>query len=103
MPDLNGPDLYALVLRQYAYLSQRVIFLTRDTLRAESRAFLEQCGQSWLNKPCSAADFRRAIQQLLCAVGVGQRTKKSIQITVSFSSRSNGDSVMPVVPSDHGC
>jgi CheY-like chemotaxis protein len=37
MPDLNGPDLYALVLRQYAYLSQRVIFLTGDTLRAESR------------------------------------------------------------------
>ena len=82
MPDLNGPDLYALVLRQYAYLPQRVIFLTGDTLRAESRAFLEQCAQPWLNKPCSAADGRRAIQQLLCAVEVGQRTQKSIQITV---------------------
>ena len=32
MPALNGPDLYARVLGQYASLSQRVIFLTGDTL-----------------------------------------------------------------------
>src|SRR5882724_903704 len=32
MPGLNGPDLYDLLLNKYTYLSQRVIFLTGDTL-----------------------------------------------------------------------
>ena len=65
MPGLNGPDLYALVLHQYAYLSQRVIFLTGDTLSPDSTAFLEKCAQPWLPKPCNAAAIRRAIQHVL--------------------------------------
>ena len=68
MPGLNGPDLYALVLRHYAYLSQRVIFLTGDTLNTDSTAFLEKCAQPWLPKPCKAAAIRSAIQHVLQAV-----------------------------------
>jgi CheY-like chemotaxis protein len=68
MPGLNGPDLYALVLHQYAYLSQRVIFLTGDTLSANSTAFLEKCAQPWLPKPCNAAAIRSAIQHVLQAI-----------------------------------
>ena len=41
MPSLNGPDLYAIVLRQYAYLSQRVIFLT-GILSTDKVVFLEK-------------------------------------------------------------
>ena len=67
MPGLNGPDLYALVLHQYAYLSQRVIFLTGDTLSTDSTAFLEKCAQPWLPKPCNAAAIRSAIQHVLQA------------------------------------
>ena len=68
MPSLNGPDLYALVLRQYAYLSQRVIFLTGDTLSTDSTVFLEKCAQPWLAKPCNAAAIRSAIQHVLHAI-----------------------------------
>jgi CheY-like chemotaxis protein len=68
MPGLNGPDLYALVLRQYAYLSQRVVFLTGDTLSTDSTAFLEKCAQPWLLKPCNAEAIRSAIQHVLQAV-----------------------------------
>ena len=68
MPGLNGPDLYALVLHQYAYLSQRVIFLTGDTLSTDSTAFLEKCAQPWLPKPCNAAAIRSAIQHVLQAI-----------------------------------
>jgi len=67
MPALNGPDLYARVLGQYASLSQRVIFLTGDTLGADTRAFLATCAQPWLPKPCTAAAIRRVIQQVLDA------------------------------------
>ena len=69
MPELNGPDFYAILLRQHADLSQRVIFLTGDTLGEESREFLEKCGQPWLHKPCHAAEVRGVIQQVLRAGG----------------------------------
>lgn len=70
MPDLDGPALYARMLHQYTYLSQRVIFLTGDTLSADSTAFLAQCAQPWLPKPCNAEAIRRAIQQVLQAVAL---------------------------------
>ena len=43
-PDLDGPAFYAILKSQYASLCQRVIFLTGDSMRVESLAFLEQCG-----------------------------------------------------------
>lgn len=67
MPALDGVGFYAILSRQYAYLRTRVIFLTGDTLGADSTAFLEQCGQPWVYKPCDAAAIRHAIQQLLRA------------------------------------
>lgn len=70
MPQLDGPAFYTLLLGQHASLCQRVIFLTGDTLGDESRAFLAQCGQPWLPKPCTAAAVRSAIQQMLQAAEV---------------------------------
>jgi CheY-like chemotaxis protein len=67
MPELDGSDFYARLLRQHASLGLRVIFLTGDLLGAESTAFLAQCGQPWLAKPCTAAAVRSAIQQMLGA------------------------------------
>jgi len=68
MPGLDGVDFYAMLSHQHAYLRKRVLFLTGDTLGAESTAFLEQCGQPWMYKPCNAADIRTAIQQMLHTV-----------------------------------
>jgi CheY-like chemotaxis protein len=44
MPGLDGPAFYNLLCAQHAYLRQRVLFLTGDTLGAASTAFLENCG-----------------------------------------------------------
>ena len=68
MPGLDGPAFYARLCAQYPALRQRVLFLTGDTLDADSQAFLAQCGRPWLAKPCNAATIRRAIQRLLHAV-----------------------------------
>ena len=65
MPALDGVAFYDRLCQQHAYLRQRVIFLTGDTLGAASTAFLAQCGQPWVYKPCTAAAIRRALQQLL--------------------------------------
>ena len=63
MPGLDGREFYARLSQQHAYLRKRVLFLTGDTLGADSQAFLAQCGQPWVYKPCKAADIRTAIQQ----------------------------------------
>jgi CheY-like chemotaxis protein len=64
MPDIDGPTFYDILRCQYPSLCQRVIFLTGDTLRAHSLAFLQQCGQPWLSKPCRITAIRTTIAQV---------------------------------------
>ena len=68
MPVLDGPSLSTLVQQHDPALRQRMIFVTGDTLGVESTAFLAQCGQPYLYKPCTAAAVRHAIHQVLGAV-----------------------------------
>ena len=42
-------------------------FLTGDTLSPDSMRFVEQCGQPWIPKPCSIAEVRTAMAQVLQA------------------------------------
>jgi CheY-like chemotaxis protein len=65
MPEMDGQGFYATLTQQHGHLRQRVIFLTGDAMGADSTAFLQQCGQPWLIKPCNAATVRSAIQQML--------------------------------------
>jgi CheY-like chemotaxis protein len=65
MPEMDGPTLYTLLARDYPTLCTRVIFLTGDTTRETTTAFLHQCGQPWLYKPCGGAEVVRAIEQML--------------------------------------
>jgi CheY-like chemotaxis protein len=67
MPDIDGATFYDILRSQYPSLCPRVIFLTGDSMRVESLAFLEQCGQPWLAKPCHIAAIRSAIPQVLHA------------------------------------
>jgi CheY-like chemotaxis protein len=67
MPDIDGATFYDILRSQYLSLCPRVIFLTGDSMRVESLAFLEQCGQPWLAKPCHIAAIRSAIAQVLHA------------------------------------
>jgi CheY-like chemotaxis protein len=69
LPVLDGRAFYTLLEQQAPTLCQRVIFLTGDTLGAASTAFLAQCGQPCLYKPCTAAEVRRTLRQQLDAVG----------------------------------
>jgi CheY-like chemotaxis protein len=62
-PALEARACYAILQRQFPSLCQRVIFVTGDTLGADSTAFLLQCGQPYLYKPCTAAEIRSTIQQ----------------------------------------
>jgi CheY-like chemotaxis protein len=67
MPELDGPAFYAILMRQYPALRQRVIFLTGDTSGEASWTFLTQSGRPWLRKPSPITTIRRAIQDVLQA------------------------------------
>ena len=67
MPEISGPAFYILLQLRYPALCSRVIFLTGDILRDTTRAFLHQCGQPCLYKPCEAAAIQQAITQVLHA------------------------------------
>jgi signal transduction histidine kinase len=64
MPELDGEGLYAEVARRYPALRDRIIFLTGDVLSREKRAFLEQTGRPFLEKPCDLADLRRLVHRV---------------------------------------
>ena len=56
-----------LLQQQWPALCQRMIFLTGDTWSPDSMRFVEQCGQPWIPKPCSIAEVRTAMAQVLPA------------------------------------
>jgi CheY-like chemotaxis protein len=65
MPDVDGPAFYAILVRQYPALRQRVIFLTGDTRGSANQTFLTQSGRPWLRKPTPITTIRQAIQYVL--------------------------------------
>jgi two-component system NtrC family sensor kinase len=67
MPELDGMGLYAELAQHYPHLLPRLIFLTGDTLNAETTRLLEQVGAPRLSKPFTATEVRRVVQQALQA------------------------------------
>ena len=65
MPGLDGPGLYAEIERRFPSLRERIVFLTGDTMNAETREFLERTGAVSLGKPFLVAKVMQAIQRAL--------------------------------------
>ena len=68
MPELDGMGLYEELAQHYPHLLSRLIFLTGDTLNAETTRLLEQVGAPRLSKPFTATEVRRVVQQALQAL-----------------------------------
>jgi PAS domain S-box-containing protein len=65
MPGLDGPGLYAEMERRFPSLRRRIVFLTGDTMSAETREFLERTGAVSLGKPFLVTKVMQAIQRAL--------------------------------------
>jgi CheY-like chemotaxis protein len=101
MPALDGRAFYDLLRRQFPSLCQRVIFVTGDTLGVDSTAFLAQCGQPYLYKPCTAAEVRSAIQQTLHAgasIAQGREARGAVDTGVSLRE----EGTLSIVQRSHG-
>ena len=65
MPQLDGEGFLVQLHHRYPALRERVIFLTGDVLSREKRAFLEQSGRPFLEKPCDLSELRRLVHRVL--------------------------------------
>ena len=68
MPELDGMGLYEELAQHYLHLLSCLIFLTGDTLNAETTRLLEQVGAPRLSKPFTATAVRCVVQQVLQAL-----------------------------------
>jgi PAS domain S-box-containing protein len=65
MPRLDGPGLYRALAQSRPELLRQLVFLTGDTLNAESREFVQQTGAPCIGKPFDFDEARRVIGNAL--------------------------------------
>jgi len=63
--ELGGRDLYDVLLRANPDLAGRSLFVTADTMKYETRRFLESVKRPYLEKPFLIADFTAEVERLL--------------------------------------
>ena len=79
MPKISGQQLYKIVADTDPDLARKIIFITGDTARRETRDFLEATGNPVLSKPFNARDLLHQIQRLWEALEVKELPKRSAQ------------------------
>lgn len=62
---LGGRELHGILVRDDPGLAERTLFITGDTMKYETRRFLNEVGNPFLEKPFTIADFTREIERLL--------------------------------------
>ena len=65
MPGMSGQELYAKVRELNPSLSRRMIFATGDVLSKETHRFLDDSGNSYLQKPFELEAIRKAVNEVL--------------------------------------
>jgi two-component system NtrC family sensor kinase len=69
MPEMDGQELYARLTADSPHLLSRLVFISGDTMSAETRAFLERVGRPYLLKPFTVQDMVEMADRLLLAAG----------------------------------
>ncbi len=64
MPGISGEEVYARTLSRDPYMASRIVFMTGDTARPETAAFLSGLSNTVLNKPFTLDDVRELIKSV---------------------------------------
>jgi PAS domain S-box-containing protein len=63
--ELGGRDLYTILQRANPRLAGRTLFITGDTMKYETRRFLQEVKRPYLEKPFMIADFTAEIERII--------------------------------------
>lgn len=66
-----GKDLYQMLLQTNPELARRTIFITGDTMKYETRLFLQEAARPFLEKPFMMDEFARLVERVLQEPGPG--------------------------------
>ena len=64
MPDISGQQFYQMIADTDPDLARKVMFVTGDTVRRETREFLEATGDPVFSKPINMGYLRQQIREL---------------------------------------
>ncbi len=67
LPDIDGKTVWRWITEQRPDLAARVIFVTGDTMSAETQAFLDEAGRPVLNKPLAIQQIAGVVDAMLTA------------------------------------
>src|SRR5437667_1250806 len=70
LPDLDGKAIWRRLLVDRPALAARIVFMTGDTMSAETQAFLTEAGLPVLTKPLAIERIQRAVHESLTAPSV---------------------------------
>jgi two-component system NtrC family sensor kinase len=80
MPDMGGKQLYKIMKNKYPNASERVIFMTGDTVTPETQNLLASTGRPFLSKPFDYTELIKMVDDALREKRVTvTRTKRKIQ------------------------
>lgn len=65
LPDISGQDIWRWILKRNPDLAPRVVFMTGDTMSAETQEFLQGTGRPVLTKPLTMEGIHRAVDEIL--------------------------------------
>jgi two-component system NtrC family sensor kinase len=65
MPQMSGRDLFNWIKENRPHLASRIIFVTGDTVSADTRSFFEDNNSRFLAKPFKIEEVKEVIQQTL--------------------------------------
>lgn len=63
MPQMSGRELFQWIRKNQPHLANRIIFITGDTVSAETRSFFENHSNLYLAKPFKIEEVKEIIQQ----------------------------------------
>jgi len=75
LPDLDGKAIWRRLLVDRPTLAARIVFMTGDTMSAETQAFLMEAGRPVLTKPLTIERIQRAVNEALTAPSVHEGAK----------------------------
>jgi DNA-binding NtrC family response regulator len=65
MPDMSGEQLYKIMKNKYPNTSERVIFMTGDTVTPETQNLLASTGRPVLSKPFDYTELIKMVDDTL--------------------------------------
>jgi CheY-like chemotaxis protein len=70
MPEMGGGDFYRVVKEKRPSLTDRIIFLTGDTLGDETRTFIDSVTNPLIEKPFQLSELKEEIVKVISQDGV---------------------------------